>query len=439
MITRTTEVPGPRSRELLARRQLAVPRGSHNTAPIFIRSASGAMLEDVDGNTYIDFAGGIGCLNVGSCAPDVVEAVKSQADEFLHTCFAVTMYESYVELAERLNALAPGDSPKKTFLANSGAEAVENAVKLARSYTGRPGIIAFEDAFHGRTLLGMSLTSKVKPYKAGFGPFAPEIYRMPYAYCYRCPYGLTYPACGTACAGPALERFFSRYVASEAIAAVIVEPVLGEGGFVVPPREFFADLQRVCRDRGIILIADEVQTGIGRTGSLFACERFGIVPDILITAKSLGGGMPISAITGRAEIMDHPMAGGLGTTFGGNPVACRAALAALDIAERERLADRANAIGETVIARLRDFASRYPIVGDVRGAGAMCALELVEHRPSKRPAKDATVRFTERALQNGLVTITAGTFGNVIRTLMPLVITDEQLAFGLVVIDKTLS
>jgi 4-aminobutyrate aminotransferase/(S)-3-amino-2-methylpropionate transaminase len=439
MLRRVTDIPGPRSRELLERRLAAVPRGPFNVAPIFVKSASGAILEDVDGNTYVDFAGGIGCLNVGSAAPAVVDAVKRQADAFLHTCFHVAMYEPYVALAERLNALAPGDFPKKTFFANSGAEAVENAVKIARHYTGRPGVVAFEDAFHGRTLLAMSLTSKVKPYKAGFGPFAPEVYRLPYAYCYRCAYTLTYPECRMRCAAPALEDLFARYAAAESIAAVIVEPVLGEGGFVVPPREFFDDLRRVCRERGILVIADEVQTGIGRTGELFASERLGIEPDILIAAKSLGGGLPISSITGRAEIMDHPMVGGLGGTFGGNPVACAAALAALDTLEREGLGARAREIGEIVTTRFRDLQRKFPLVGDVRGLGAMCAIELVEDRATKRPAKDATVRFTERALQNGLVTITAGTFGNVVRTLMPLVITDEQLAFGLDVVERTLA
>ncbi|HEY7543534.1 MAG TPA: 4-aminobutyrate--2-oxoglutarate transaminase [Blastocatellia bacterium] len=438
MIRQVTEIPGPRSRELMERRQRAVPRGPFNTAPIFIKSARGAILEDVDGNTYIDFAGGIGCLNVGSSATEVVDAVKAQADDFLHTCFHVTMYEPYIELAERLNRLAPGNFAKKTFFANSGAEAVENAVKLARHYTGRAGVIAFEDAFHGRTLMALSLTSKIKPYKAGFGPFASEVYRLPYAYCYRCAYNLTYPDCGAHCARAALEDFFKRYVEAESIAAVIVEPVLGEGGFVAPPREFFTELQSVCRANGIVLIADEVQTGMARTGTLFACEQMGIEPDILITAKSLGGGLPISSITGRAEIMDHPMAGGVGGTFGGNPVACRAALAVMHLIERDNLCRRASEIGERVMWRFKEFERKYAIVGDVRGVGAMCAIEMVKDCATKEPAKEATEKFTQRALARGLVTITAGTFGNVIRTLMPLVITNEQLELGLDIIDRTL-
>jgi len=438
VITRLTKIPGPKSKALLERRQGAVPRGPFNVAPIFVKSARGAMVEDVDGNTYIDFAGGLGCLNIGSSAPEVIEAIKDQAENFSHTCFHVAMHEPYIALAEKLNALTPGDFPKKTFFANSGAEAVENAVKIARSYTGRSGVIAFEDAFHGRTLLALTLTSKVKPYKAGFGPFAPEIYRLPYAYCYRCAYSLTYPSCQMRCAAPAFEDLFKRHVAAELVAAVIVEPILGEGGFVIPPREFFTQLQRICRDKRILLIADEVQTGLGRTGTLFACEQFGIEPDILITAKSLGAGLPISSITGRAEIMDQPMIGGLGGTFGGNPLACRAALAVLEKIEREHLCRRAKEIGQKVINRFREFQDRFPVIGDVRGLGAMCALELVKNRETKEPAQELAERFTQLALQNGLITITAGTFGNVIRTLMPLMITDNELDKGLKIIERTL-
>ncbi|MDQ6653061.1 MAG: 4-aminobutyrate--2-oxoglutarate transaminase [Acidobacteriota bacterium] len=438
MIKQLTEIPGPKSRALLERREVAVPRGLFNVAPIFVKSASGAIVEDVDGNTYIDFAGGLGCLNVGSSATEIVAAINNQVENFSHTCFQVAMHGPYIQLAEALNQLTPGNFPKKTLFANSGAEAVENAVKIARNYTGRPAVISFADAFHGRTLLALTLTSKVKPYKAGFGPFAPEVYRLPYAYCYRCAYSLTYPSCKMRCATPAFEDFFKRHVAADSVAAVIVEPVLGEGGFVVPPKEFFNELQDVCRRNSILLIADEVQTGLGRTGTLFACEQFGIEPDILITAKSLGAGLPLSSITGRAEIMDGPMVGGLGGTFGGNPLACRAALAVLNKIEREDLCSRARAIGQKVIESFRDFERRFPIIGDVRGIGAMCALELVKDRNKKEPAKEATEHFTRRALQKGLLTITAGTFGNVIRTLMPLIIADAQLDEGLKIMEQTL-
>ena len=438
MIKQLTEIPGPKSRALLERRQKSVPRGPFNVAPIFVKSARGAIVEDVDGNTYIDFAGGLGCLNVGSSTAAVVKAIKDQADSFSHTCFHVAMHEPYIALAEKLNKLTPGNFPKKTLFANSGAEGIENAVKIARSYTGRPAVIAFEDAFHGRTLLALTLTSKVKPYKVGFGPFAPEVYRLPFAYCYRCPYSRTYPSCNMRCATPAFEEFFKRHVAPDSVAAVIIEPVLGEGGFVIPPAQFLEELQGICRQHGILLIADEVQTAMGRTGTLFASERFGIEPDIVVAAKSLGAGLPISSITGHAQIMDHPMAGGLGGTFGGNPLACRAALAVLETIESEDLCARAMEIGEKVIERFGQFKIRFPIIGDVRGIGAMCALELVKDRVTKAPAKEATDQFTRRTLEKGLITIAAGTFGNVIRTLMPLAISDLELDQGLDIMEEAL-
>ncbi|HVP47509.1 MAG TPA: aminotransferase class III-fold pyridoxal phosphate-dependent enzyme, partial [Bryobacteraceae bacterium] len=340
-----TAIPGPRSQEWLRRRADAVPRGVSQITPVFVDRAEGAVIEDVDGNRFLDFAGGIGCLNVGHSAPDVVAVLRRQMERFLHTCFMVTPYESYVRLAERLNAAAPGDFPKKTLLVNSGAEAVENAVKIARAYTRRPAVICFEDAFHGRTLLTMSLTSKTHPYKAGFEPFASDVYRIPYAYCYRCSYGLKYPLCTVHCAHH-MEDTFARVVAAESVAAMIAEPVLGEGGFVTPPPEFLSTLHEICRRHGIVFVADEVQTGFGRTGKLFACEHFGVAPDLLVTAKSLGGGLPLAAVTGRAEIMDHTGPGSLGGTFGGNPLACEAALAVLDVMERDKLPERAAQLGE---------------------------------------------------------------------------------------------
>src|SRR5712691_5516579 len=349
-----TSIPGPRSQELMRRRVAAVPQGAYHVTPIFVARAEGAVLEDVDGNRLIDFAGGIGCLNAGHRAPRAVAAIRAQLDRFLHTCFMVTPYEGYVKLAEKLNAAAPGDFPKKTLLLNSGAEAVENAVKIARAYTRRPAVICFEDAFHGRTLLTMSLTSKTHPYKAGFEPFASDVYRVPYAYCYRCSYGLTYPACAVHCAHH-LEDTFTRVVAAESVAAVIVEPVLGEGGFVTPPREFLGIVQEICRRHGIVFVADEVQTGFGRTGKLFACEHYGIAPDLLVTAKSLGGGLPLAAVTGRAEMMDHTGPGSLGGTFGGNPLACEAALALFETIGHRQLCDRANVLGD----RFRRHALRW--------------------------------------------------------------------------------
>ena len=433
-----TEVPGPRSRELFARRQAAVPRGPFHVTPIFAAEAKGAVLTDVDGNRYLDFAGGIGCLNVGHANDAVVKAASAQLQRFTHTSFNVVPYESYVALAERLNRLTPGTFAKKTFFVNSGAEAVENAVKIARAATGRQAVLAFEDGFHGRTLLALSLTSKVHPYKAGFGPFAPEIYRAPYAYCYRCSYHLQHPSCGVACVD-ALEDLFKRDVDAAEVAAVIVEPVLGEGGFVVPPGEYLPRLRALTEKHGILLIADEVQTGFGRTGKLFACEHSGVVPDLLVTSKSIAGGLPLAGVTGRAEVMDAPGVGGLGGTYSGNPVALAAAHAVLDAFEGGALLARANAIGARVQARAEAWKARFPLVGDVRGQGAMWALELVKDRATRAPAKEETNAVTQKAYERGLITITAGTFGNVLRTLMPLVISDAELDEGLDVLGLALA
>ena len=431
------EVPGPHSRELMRRREDAVPRGVYSGTPIFVACAEGVVVEDVDGNRFIDFAGGIGTLNVGHRSAAVLDAVRNQADRFLHTAFSVVPYESYVRVAERLNALAPGSFPKKTLLVNSGAEAVENAVKIARCYTRRPAIICFEDAFHGRTLLTMSMTSKTHPYKTGFGPFASEVYRIPFAYCYRCSYSLRYPSCEVHCARH-LEDTFKRVVEADSVAALVVEPVLGEGGFVAPPLEFFGILQDICRKHGILLIVDEVQTGFGRTGKLFACEHYGIEPDILVTAKSLGGGLPLAAITGRAEIMDGPVEGGLGGTFGGNPLACEAALAVLNIVQQSDLCVRANHIGERLAARAKRWQEQWPIIGDVRGVGAMQALELVRSPETREPAAEETSRVVRYSYEHGLILFSAGTYGNVIRLLMPLVVADEQLDEGLDVLQAAI-
>lgn len=432
-----TEVPGPRSRQLMRAREQAVARGIYHAIPIFIQKASGAVVEDVDGNRFLDFAGGIGVLNMGHSAPAVQAAIRQQAEQFIHACILVTPYESYVRLAEAMNRLTPGQFPKKTFFVNSGAEAVENAVKVARYVTGRPAVICFEDAFHGRTLGALSLTSKIHPYKEGFGPFLPEVYRIPYAYCYRCSYQLQYPGCQLFCAQH-LEDTFRRVVAADSVAAVVVEPVLGEGGFVVPPKEFFPVLQDICRRHQILLIADEVQTGLGRTGKLFASEWFGLEPDLLVAAKSIAGGLPLASITGRAELMDQPGVGALGGTFGGNPLACQAALEVLAEIERSHLLDRALRIGERVRARAERWRQDFPLIGDVRGLGAMQALELVRDPHTREAAKDETAAVARHCYEHGLITITAGTHGNVIRTLMPLVISDDELEEGLEVLEGAL-
>lgn len=433
-----TEIPGPKSRALMKRREAAVPRGPYHSTPIFAASANGAVIEDVDGNHYIDFAGGIGCLNMGHRAAPVTAAVSAQLEKYMHLCFSVTPYEPYVAVAEKLNALAPGKSPKKTFIVNTGAEAVENAVKIARAYTKRPAVICFEDAFHGRSFLAMSLTSKTNPYKTGFAPFASDIYRIPYAYCYRCSYGLTYPSCGVTCAHH-LEDTFKRVVSPEAVAAVIVEPVLGEGGFMAPPKEFFGIVQDICRKYGIVLIADEVQSGLGRTGKFFAIEHYGIEPDLILTAKSLGGGLPIAAVTGQAEIMDAPGVGGLGSTFAGNPLSCAAALASIEMIEHGGLLERATAMGKHFEKRARGWQKKWPLVGDVRGLGGMCAVELVRNAETREPADTETKEVAHYCYEHGLITITAGSYNNVMRILVPFAITDEQFDEGLGVLEEAIA
>jgi 4-aminobutyrate aminotransferase/(S)-3-amino-2-methylpropionate transaminase len=429
-----TEIPGPHSRSLMARREAAIPRGPANATPVFAARADGAVIEDVDGNRFIDFAGGIGCLNIGHRSPRVLSAIREQLEKFLHVCFAVTPYEGYVAVAEKLNSLAPGKFAKKTILLNSGAEAIENSIKIARAFTKRPAVICFEDAFHGRTLLTMSLTSKTHPYKAGFQPFASDIYRIPFAYPYR-------NASGTSAADFAhhLEDAFQRSVAPESVAAVIAEPVLGEGGFVVPPRDYFKLLQSICRKHGILFIADEVQSGFARTGKWFASEHFGIEPDLITTAKSMGGGMPIAAVTGRAEIMDAPGPGSLGGTYCGHPLSCAAALAAIETIEKDGLLARSTAIGERFEKRARGWQEKWPLVGDVRGLGGMCAMELVRNAETREPADSETKEIVKHCYEHGLILISAGTFNNVVRLLVPLVVTDEQFNEGMGVIEAALA
>src|SRR6266702_1289813 len=403
-----TSIPGPKSRALSKRREAAVPRGLSHATPVYVARAQDAWLEDVDGNRFLDFAGGIGCINTGHRNEVVISAIQSQLAAFLHTCVQVTPYENYVRLAERLNQITPGKFPKKTLLLNTGAEAVENAVKIARAHTGRSGVIAFEDAFHGRTMMTLALTSKTHPYKAGFAPFPSDVYRIPYAYCYRCSYSLRYPSCDVFCASH-LEDTFKRVVAAEEVAAVIAEPVLGEGGFVVPPKEFFRILIDICHNHGVLFIADEVQSGFGRTGKLFASEHYGIEPDIVVTAKSLGGGLPLAAVTGRAEIMDAPGPGGLGGTFAGNPLACEAALAVLEMFEQQDLNARANDLGHFFQKRAREWQKRWPMIGEVRGLGAMQALELVQSEDKREPGTEDTKAITQYCYEHGVITISAGT------------------------------
>jgi 4-aminobutyrate aminotransferase / (S)-3-amino-2-methylpropionate transaminase / 5-aminovalerate transaminase len=414
---------GGRNEALLRLREQHVPRGIASAHPVFAARAEGARLWDVDGNEYIDFAGGIGVLNVGHSHPRVLQAAQAQLERFTHTCFQVTMYEPYVRLAEQLNHLAPGDDPKKSIFFTSGAEATENAVKIARAYTGRPAIVSFTNSFHGRTLLGMSMTGKTRPYKQNFGPFAPEVYHAPFPYEYR---GWT-----TERTLEALHEFFETECAPDRIATIIIEPVLGEGGFVPAPPEFLRELRRITEQYGIVLIADEIQSGFGRTGKLFAIEWSGVIPDLICVAKSLAGGFPLSGVIGKAEIMDAPAPGGLGGTYGGNPVACMAALAVIDVFREEGLLQRSQRLGERLTDEFRGWARKHREIGDVRGLGAMVAIEFVRDPDTREPAPEIVDRILVEARNHGLILLKAGLHANVLRVLVPLVIEEALLVRAL--------
>jgi len=430
-------LPGEKSAELLSVRNKYVPKAVYQVTPIFIAKGEGALIEDVDGNEYIDFVAGISVLNIGQRNDEVVSAIKEQADKHLHTCFHVLMYEPYVKLAKRLAEITPGDFPKQVLLTNSGAEAVENAVKVARRYTGRYGIIAFEHAFHGRTTLAMGLTSQVKYYKYGFGPFDPGIQRFPYAYSYRAPFDTTDADYGKYCV-KRIEDSFRTYMPAEEIAAIIVEPVLGEGGYVIPPVEFLKGLRRLCDDYGILLIADEIQSGMGRTGKMWAIEHFDVVPDILLAAKSLGGGLVLSAVVGRRDIMDSVDIGGLGGTYGGNPLSCAAALKAIEVIERDKLLDRAVELGKIAKGRLEGMKEKYNIIGDVRGLGCAISVELVKDRKTKEPATKETGEIRKKCLEHGLIIMSCAALHNVIRFMFPLVIKKDELERGLDILEDAI-
>lgn len=432
-----TRIPGPKAKELLELKEKYVPLGVYLTVPTFIKRGEGAVIEDLDGNILIDFAGGIGVLHIGYSHPEVVEAVKTQAEKYFHTSINVVLYESYIKLAQKLAEITPGDYHKKTMFVNSGAEAVENAIKIARKYTGKTDIISFEGAFHGRTLMTMSLTSKVKPYKFGFGPFAPGVYKLPFAYCYRCSYGLERETCNLRCA-ERLEEIFVTVTSAEDVAAVILEPIQGEGGFIVPPKEFVTRIKEICEANDVLLICDEIQSGFSRTGKMFACEHWDVMPDIITMAKSLAGGMPLSAVTARNEIMDAVHVGGIGGTYCGNPLACEAALKVIEIMEKEDFPLKAQKIGKICMERLKEMEAKYEIIGDIRGIGAMIGVELVKDRATKEPAVEETNQIINEAYENGLVLLKAGMYDNVIRFLMPLVITDDQLNAGLDIVEKAI-
>jgi 4-aminobutyrate aminotransferase/(S)-3-amino-2-methylpropionate transaminase len=420
--------PGPKSSELMKWREKYVPKAVYNVTPIFAAESEGAVIRDVDGNKYIDFATGISCLNMGHRNREVMNAVREQLEKYLHLCFHVTPYEPYVRLAEKLATIAPGNFEKKVVLVNSGAEAVENTIKVARRYTGRPTIVAFEYAFHGRTRLGMSLTGSVHPYKYGFGPLDPAIHRTPYAYCYRCSFGLEYPSCNMRCV-EYIRDTFAIHLSPEEVAAVLVEPIQGEGGFIVPPKEFMQGLRKICDENDILLIADEIQSGMGRTGKMFAVEHYNVIPDMITMAKSLGGGLPIAAALGRADIMDSIQVGGLGGTFGGNPLCCIAALKTVELTQQTlKTVEKLDTI---LKKRLNEMYEKYDVIGNLRGIGLMTAVELVKDRKTKEPAKEARNQVLSQCHKNGLIILAAGAYKNVIRFLPPLNVSKALLAKGL--------
>lgn len=432
-----TAVPGPRSIEMRALVDEFVPRAVFNTHPIFAASAAGSVLTDVDGNQFLDFAGGLGVLNVGHLEPTVVAAARAQLERFTHSCFHVAMYDGYPRLAQALAQVTPGTHPKKTVLVNSGAEAVENAVKIARYATGRPGVIVFDHAFHGRTQLGMTMTAKPMPYKAGLGPASPEIYRMPFPYAYRCPVGHDARSCGTA-AADYIEDAIHTQIGDDRIAAMVIEPVQGEGGFHVAPPGFLIRLRKICDRYGILLVADEIQSGFGRTSKFFACEHDGVVPDLVTSAKSLAAGFPLAAVTGRADVMDSVHVGGLGGTYGGNPVSVAAALAVVELLTTGGVLEQSVRLGAQLEAGLDELAAKHQLIGEHRGLGAMRAVELVTDREARTPAAAQTAMIIKEAAQRGLLLIGAGTYGNVVRILAPLTTPPDQVEEGLAILGDCL-
>ena len=430
-----TEIPGPKSQSIIKRRAEAVSAGLGMAVPVVVEKAGGGVIIDVDGNSIIDMGAGIAVVSVGNSAARVVKNVTEQVEAFTHTCFMVAPYMGYIEVSEALNRLTPGSHKKKSALFTSGAEALENAVKIARKYTNRHAVVVFEHGYHGRTNLTMGMTAKNIPYKDGFGPFAPEIYRMPMAYPYRWPGG------AEACEREALETVIHKIekeIGAKNVACVVIEPIQGEGGFVVPPKGFLPGLVKFCNENGIVFIADEVQTGFARTGKMFACEDEGIVPDLITTAKGIAGGLPLAGVTGKAEIMDSVHAGGLGGTYGGSPIACAAALGAIATIEEEKLVDRAAAQGKIISDALNEMKKKYPVVGDVRGRGAMQALEFVKPG-THEPNADAQAAIIKYCLQKGVLLLSAGTYGNVIRLLPPLVMPEDLLKEALSILDEAIS
>jgi 4-aminobutyrate aminotransferase/(S)-3-amino-2-methylpropionate transaminase len=438
MIELKTQIPGPKSIALMERRKKAVARGPFHTTPIFAEKAEGAWITDVDGNKLLDFSSGIGVVNVGHSPQNVVKAAKSQLDKFIHTSFNVVAYENYISVCEKLNSAMPGTFSKKSFLVNSGAEAVENAIKIARAHTGRQAVVCFQHAYHGRTYMAMSLTAKAKPYKYGFAPFNSEVYRSPFPYPYRWP-TTSHPEKVAEECFLEFQNLVNSEIGFSQVAAVIIEPILGEGGFVPAPKLFLSLLREFCSKHNIVLIFDEVQCGFGRTGTLFACEQLEVIPDLLVSAKGIAAGLPLSAVTGKSEIMDAPPEGGIGGTYCGNPVACSAALAVFDEWEKGTIQKNTQSIKRILQEKTESWFKNFPIVGDVRGLGPMRAIELVKDRNTKEPYPEAVKKIIKSAYEKGLILMSAGTFSNIIRFLPPLCTTEKDILIGLDIVEKAIS
>ena len=433
-----TPPPGPKSRALLEERHDLVPPGVYLVQPVTIAESKGSVLKDVDGNVYIDFTSGIGVVSLGHCKDEIVQTICEQAGKLIHSCIHVVNYEPYIKLARRLTEITPGSFKKRAIMLNSGSEAVENAIKIVRQYTGRPAIISFENSFHGRTYMALTLTGKWDPYKVGFGPFVPGVHMTPYAYCYRCPFHLEYPGCGLACVHHIEKSILKTQVPAKEVAAIITEPIQGEGGFIAPPPDYFKEIKRICDDHDIALIVDEIQTGFARTGKMWAIEHYGVEPDIIVMAKAIASGLPLSAVVARDEMMRDVYPGSLGSTYGGNPIACATALKVIDIIENEGIVERAAVLGRKLRKRLDEMAANHGVIGEVRGKGPMLAMEFVKDRKTKEPHPDATSRVLKGALAKGLMTLKAGLYGNCVRLHPPLTIEDDLLEKGLNILEDAI-
>ena len=431
-----TPPPGPKSRELTKRRNELVPPGVYLIQPVTIAESKGAVMKDVDGNTYIDFTSGIAVVSLGHCVEEIVQTISGQAAKLIHSCIHVVNYEPYLSLAKRLTEVTPGGFKKRAILLNSGSEAVENAVKIVRQATGRPGVISFENSFHGRTYMAMTLTGKWDPYKVGFGPFVPGVYMTPFAYCYRCPFHLEHPGCGLHCVHHIEKSILKTQVPPDQVGAIIAEPIQGEGGFITPPPEFFKEIKGICERHGINLIIDEIQTGFARTGRMWGIEHWGVEPDLMTMAKAIASGLPLSAVVARDELMKDVYPGSLGGTYGGNPIACATALKVLELIEREKIVQRSAELGKKLRKRLDEFYEEFEVIGEVRGKGPMLAMEIVKDRETKEPYPEASSKVMKEALGAGLLTLKAGLYNNVIRLHPPLTIDNELLEKGLDILGE---